>query len=244
MRHKLFAPMLVISALALQQQAHAGTLIISAINNAIVPGGGVITGNLTLTWGVATDAKYNSSNPLGTGYQITGITGQISDSSPTINITNEPVKALVGLVPYNPGPSDPAATADLSYLYPVPFTYDNLVWPGGSAVVCTGFNSSGALVDVYGVLFTLNNGDYVDLWGNGRQGATQPGFPYVGPGYGIGIYNPADPPTVYDYVTTGVNLTVPEPSTWAIMGLGFIGLGLTGLRRTRRPTEVAEVAPV
>ena len=238
MRHKIFAPMLVMSALALGQQAHAGTLNISAINNAIVPGGGVITGNLTLTWGSTTDANYSN------GYKLTGISGTISDTSPTINITNEPVKALVGLVPYNPGPRDPAATADLSYLFPVPFTYDNLVWPGGSAVVCTGFNSSGTLVDVYGVLFTLDNGDYVDLWGNGLQGATQPGFPYVGPGYGIGIYNPADPPTVYDYVTTGVNLTVPEPSTWAITGLGFIGLGLTGLRRTRRPTEVAEVASV
>ena len=242
MRHKkIFAPMLVISALALEQQAHAGTLIISAINNAIVPGGGVITGNLTLTWGAATDAKYNSSNPLGTGYQITGITGQISNSSSTINITNASVSGLVALNLYNPGPSDPAATADLSYLSPVPFTYDNLVWPGGSAVVCTGFNSSGTLLDVYGVLFTLNNpdGDYVALWGNGLTGATEPGFPFVPGGYGIGIYDPVS--RNLDYVTSGVNLTVPEPSTWAMAGLGFLGLGLAGLGRMRRSAEVAAV---
>ena len=59
MRHKIFAPVVVMSALALGQQAHAGTLTISAIN-ASVPGGGVITGNLTLTWGATTDAVYNS----------------------------------------------------------------------------------------------------------------------------------------------------------------------------------------
>ena len=240
MRHKIFAPVLVISALALGQQAHAGTLTISAIN-AVVPGGGAITGNLTLTWGAATDAVYNSSNPNGTGYEITGITGMISNSSSNINITNEPVSGP------NPYPlnlwtptNNPLAPADFSY-NPVEkeFTYDNLVWPGGSAIVCYGFNSSGTLLDVFGVLFTLNNGDYVDLWGNGLTGATEPGFPFTPGGYGIGIY---DPGTGHeDYLAAGVNLTVPEPSTWAMAGLGFLGLGLTRLRRTRRPAEVTAV---
>ena len=238
MRHKIFAPVVVMSALALGQQAHAGTLTISAIN-ASVTGGGVITGNLTLTWGATTDAVYDSSNSNGTGYKITGISGMISDSSSNINITNEPVSpthpyALNLWTPSN----NPLAPADFSY-NPVEkeFTYDNLVWPGGSAVVCSGFNSSGTLLDVFGVLFTLKNGDYVDLWGNGLTGGLEPGFPFTPGGYGIGIY---DPKTGHeDYLAAGVILTVPEPGTWAMAGLGFLGLGLAGLRRTRRPAEVA-----
>ena len=237
MRDKIFASMVAMTALALGQQAHAGTLVISAIGKAIVTGG-AITGNLTLTWGAATDAIYNSSNPNGTGYEITGITGKISDSGSNINFTNASVS---GLLPLNlwPPTGNPLAPADFSYNPVAPFTYDNLVWPGGSAVVCFGFDSSGTLLDVFGVLFTLNNGDYVDLWGNGLTGALQPGFPFTPGGYGIGIYDPTT--GAEDYVAASVVLTVPEPSTWAMAGLGFLGLGLAGLRRTRRPAEVAAV---
>jgi len=238
MRDKIFASMVAMTALALGQQAHAGTLVISAIGKAIVTGG-AITGNLTLTWGAATDAIYNSSNPNGTGYQITGITGMISDSGSNINFTNESVS---GLYPLNlwPPSGNPLAPADFSYNpAELKFTYDNLVWPGGSAVDCSGFDSSGTLLDVFGVLFTLNNGDYVDLWGNGLTGALQPGFPFTPGGYGIGIYDPTT--GAEDYVAASVVLTTPEPSTWAMVGLGFLGLGLVGLRRTRRPAEAAAV---
>ena len=239
MRHKIFAPIVVMSALALGQQAHAGTLIISAINNAIVPGG-AITGNLTLTWGAATDAIYNSSNPNGTGYELTGISGAISDSGSSITLTNEPVSGLFPLNLWTPT-DNPLAPADFSFSPSpfAPFTYDNLVWPGGSAVVCFGFNSSGTLLDVFGVLFTLENGDYVDLWGNGLTGALEPGFPFTPGGYGIGIYDPTT--GAEDYVAASINLTVPEPSTWAMAGLGFLGLGLAGLKRTRRPAEAAAI---
>ncbi len=239
MRHKIFAPIVVMTALALGQQAHAGTLIISAIQNAIVPGG-AITGNLTLTWGAATDAIYNSSNPNGTGYVITGITGVISDSSSGINISNA---SVAGLLPLNlwPPSDNPLAPANFSYNPLAPFTYDNLIWPGGSAEDCSGFDSSGTWLDIFGALFTLNNsdGDYVDLWGNGLTGALEPPFPFTPGGYGIGIYDPIT--GAEDYVAASVILTVPEPSTWAMAGIGFLGLGLAGLRRTRRPAEVAAV---
>jgi choice-of-anchor C domain-containing protein len=42
------------------------------------------------------------------------------------------------------------------------------------------------------------------------------------------------PPSPYGPVIGGVAVTaVPEPSTWAMMLLGFVGLGLAGYRRTR-----------
>jgi hypothetical protein len=32
---------------------------------------------------------------------------------------------------------------------------------------------------------------------------------------------------------------VPEPSTWAMMLIGFAGLGFVGYRRTRKPASIA-----
>ena len=37
------------------------------------------------------------------------------------------------------------------------------------------------------------------------------------------------------FVIGGVVEAVPEPSTWALMLLGFAGLGYAGYRRTREP---------
>jgi PEP-CTERM motif len=36
-----------------------------------------------------------------------------------------------------------------------------------------------------------------------------------------------------------INVGVPEPSTWAMIGLGFAALGLAGLRRRRAPVRAA-----
>ena len=40
---------------------------------------------------------------------------------------------------------------------------------------------------------------------------------------------------VMDNVTYGTGTATPEPSTWAMMLLGFAGLGYAGYRRTMRP---------
>ena len=36
------------------------------------------------------------------------------------------------------------------------------------------------------------------------------------------------------FVTISLESTVPEPSTWAMMLLGFAGVGFAGYRRARR----------
>jgi PEP-CTERM motif len=58
----------------------------------------------------------------------------------------------------------------------------------------------------------------VDLFSNGV------GFG----GFGLGL---ADVNHQYDYVGGGITLAVPEPSTWAMMALGFAGLGFAGYRK-------------
>ena len=65
--------------------------------------------------------------------------------------------------------------------------------------------------------------DDVDLWFNGI------GAPPGTMGYGVAVL--ADgPPVVLDYVAG----SVPEPSTWAMMALGFVALGFAGRRAARR----------
>jgi hypothetical protein len=37
----------------------------------------------------------------------------------------------------------------------------------------------------------------------------------------------------------GLSLTAPEPSTWAMMVVGFAGLGFAGYRKSRKVAAVA-----
>ncbi len=73
-----------------------------------------------------------------------------------------------------------------------------------------------------------------------------------GSGYVFGIYSAAATGAPYDgalfgpggahnYYTYGDSLTltaVPEPSTWAMLGLGFAALGFAGYRKARAPRAV------
>ena len=80
---------------------------------------------------------------------------------------------------------------------------------------------AGGLLDDYGVMFTLTNGDVVDLYSNGGTG---PGA------YGVVVCWSAA-----DYTNGGgLSVATPELSTWAMMGLGFATLAASGARLRRR----------
>jgi hypothetical protein len=58
-----------------------------------------------------------------------------------------------------------------------------------------------------------------------------------GPIYGAVVFTAAGGP---DYTSGGgLTLIVPEPSTWAMMGLGFAGLGFAGSRKAGKTAAVA-----
>jgi hypothetical protein len=217
----------------------------TAVINFSGPG---ISGSVTVTYGSATDANYNgtNSNYPGTGYEVTGISGTFSDSNNGLNIVNA---AITGLVPISPAPpNDPGNTtapADFSFLNnilnpnnvlgpnnhaPPPATYyqlsyDNLYWPGGAPPIVFDWTFAGGPLDIYGLLFTVGvgggNTDIVNLWYNGN-GAPQ-GFE----GYGVAVIDSNS--NAVDYVAG----SVPEPSTWAMMLIGFAGLGFAGYRRAK-----------
>lgn len=216
---------------ALGSQAQASTVNIS------ISGGGFSgSGVITITPNVAPSdpnslcgtAGQNAcrTDPVG-AYSITSITGTFSD--PTDGIFNA---AITGLVPINPADErdpifDPLVPSSLSFIdYTGGYlTYNNLFFPGGSPIDCD-YPGSGTLLDVFGMAFTLANGDTVNVWGDGNFDGDSFG-PLT---YGLGISNP-DGLIAYDF--SGIDVAVPEPAAWLLMLLGVGGVG-AALRLGRR----------
>ncbi|HWY80458.1 MAG TPA: PEPxxWA-CTERM sorting domain-containing protein [Roseiarcus sp.] len=78
-------------------------------------------------------------------------------------------------------------------------------------------------------MFTRSDGAVVDFYSNGGN---SPGI------YGAVVWAAGDPSP--DYTSAGgLTLAVPEPSTWAMMVLGFGGLGFAGYRASRKAAAIA-----
>ena len=113
-------------------------------------------------------------------------------------------------------------------------TYDNLFWPGGRRATASDFDGAGGFLDNYGLMFTMANGDVVDLFSNGVR--RHYSHPYGGLSassrhieYRIGLRRRR----------RRDGFDVPEPSTWAMMVLGFAGLGFAGYRKARKTVAIA-----
>ena len=186
-----------------------------------------VGGTLMLTYGAATDSKYPG------GYEVTGISGNFSDTNNGLNLNN----VMVGsLVPINHAtPADPG-----NYLAPHDFstfavasglpagdggvaTFDNLFWPMGAPATCVGFPGVGGLFDTYGLMFGIGNGQYVNVWSNGvgNNGAVD---------YGAMVSTAA---MNQDYVGGGITTTTtPEPGTLWLIGTGLVGVAGMLKRKT------------
>jgi hypothetical protein len=209
---------LILASLSFQAKASTFTFDFS---------GSGVSGAITVIYGAATDTKVTS------GYVVTGITGTYSDSNLGLNIVNA---AITGLVPINPTAPDSTnflAPADFSRFAangldsvgdmppapgapaPTSLSYDNLLYPGGSPGVASDYPFGGGFLDVYGLLFALNNGDVVNFWSNG-----------IPPGgslsYGAAVINASNNQAL-DYESAGVQV-VPEPCSLALIVGGLLGL--------------------
>jgi hypothetical protein len=215
-----------LAGLALVGQAHASTL-------PIYFSGGGVSGSLVVTIGTTTDARFSNA------FEITGISGTFTDTNPGVDI----VKASVtGLQPVNnatPGdpsnvgfsPNDFSMFAVASGLPPISngvITYDNLYWPGGASQTAFDYPGQGNFLDIFGLAFTISSGQVVDLFSNGVRFGINPTDTNV---FGVVVATPA---AAVDYVANGVAASTPEPSTWAMMLLGFAGLGFAGYRNARK----------
>ncbi len=124
-------------------------------------------------------------------------------------------------------------------------SYDNLFYPAAGAPVTCMDVPAGGFLDNYGMMLTLANGDVVDIWSDGGSGNMI---------YGAAV---ADATSILDYQdpypgnpawagpASQYNLTftaAPEPSTWAMMALGFAGLGFVGHRKAKGRTPAPSAA--
>ncbi|MBI1397505.1 MAG: PEP-CTERM sorting domain-containing protein [Betaproteobacteria bacterium] len=200
-------------------QAHADTYDFSFA-------GSGISGSLTLTYGSATDAK----NPQ--AFEVTGISGTFSDSNNGLSIVNAPVGPLVPITRDTPeatnllAPNDFSRFAVATGLDPVNngfLTYDNLFYPNGSPPTASDYPLHGGVLDIYGLMFSIGDGKYVDLWSNGDITGSGTGAIY---GAAVANHDQA-----FDYV--GGVAAVPEPDTFVMLGGGLMVVGLYAGRRRR-----------
>jgi len=99
-------------------------------------------------------------------------------------------------------------------------------------------------VDSTGFSFTVADGTAYNLYED--DGLYTPGPPYgcqavyclLGPGDPV-TGGAGDPFVALDNFTVSVETAVPEPSTWAMMILGFAGVGFLAYRRKSKPALMA-----
>ena len=191
-----------------------------------------------------TAAGYWSTDPSGlTGQKAGFVTGGPGFASPTfIGInhllpTNDNSQAtgvndlgeVVGF--YQEGPN---SNATFTGFTDIGGAVSKILFPGATSTQALGVNDLGEIVGDYvsgGVMhgFLDDGGTFITLDPTGSTATTINGI--NDKGVVVGFYVNANGSTIG---TEG--MFVPEPSTWAMMLLGFGGLGFLGYRKMRRGT--------
>lgn len=191
-------------------------------------------GRATLTLGADPYAGQPDGDPAG-ALAIIGAGGTFSDTA--LGINNASITGLLDLNFAVPPPNEKLLKSYSFHTYDPAvdptkgFSYDNLFYYGGSPLVCLADDGTplypfyGGVLDIFGVMFTLDNGDLLGLWSNGD-------VPGLGLNYGYNVIRPTA--AGYELLGSqfeGVALTaVPEPGALALLSTGL--LGVLGWRRS------------
>jgi hypothetical protein len=154
------------------------------------------------------DASLDASSAF---YNVTGATGSITDSDAASLVQGTFTISSVSAAP-------------------VPnFTTSNrLFFPAGPNTD-QGLSNTSSFLDTGGITLLMSNGEFINLFdlSNSYGLANNIDDPS-----GTG---PAGPP-VNELITTFEVTAVPEASTWAMMMLGFAGVGFMAYRRKAKPS--------
>jgi hypothetical protein len=112
-------------------------------------------------------------------------------------------------------------------------TYDDLFYAGGSPQSCWDYPFFGGFLDTYGVMFSLSNGGYLDLWSFGVVAPDALGPGTGGLTYGMAVMQ-LNSEGGYDVLAGPpfATASVPEPNF-----LWLFGAAVLGLFAWRRSTE-------
>jgi PEP-CTERM motif len=255
MKYGIWTALPLITGLSLAGSAQASSVRIAVSGNGI-------TANVLLTLGPDPYAgplfsTGTTPNTMGPGYfgladptnalSVTGAVGTFSDAN--LGISNVAITGFVAnnylphfdndqTIPFSfswySGTGFPAGASTL-------LSYDNLFYTGqGAPITCLGV-PAGGVIDDYGVLLTLANGDVFDVWSDGGSGDMIYGGAVATSSVIIDYQDPYPGNPAWDGPAAATNLTltvVPEPSTWAMMVLGFAGLGFVGYRTSRKAAAI------
>jgi len=211
---KMLLPTTALFALGLVTAANAGVIYLPDGNGytpPTVPPGTVLV----------TDFKTNAGLSDGTNYAL--VTGDASDdAAPAYNSTTQ----------------DPN-----QYLAVYAGGSVTLALPAGSDVVDIYLGS----LDSYNTISFSNGSSYTGALLASLTGASDNGDQWSGSSNGLFVFSFSQPVTSVSFASSGIAFEVagvsvdpiPEPSTWAMMLLGFAGLGYVGYRRARKPRWIA-----
>ncbi len=176
------------------------------------------------------DSKVGQYDPVDAQI-ITGASGGFNGTSITgvkaRNYANPPPPATL--------PKSYSTVAPSSTKSPTNFlaSYDNLFYANGSPVVCPpgpahpdGYPFSGGFLDVYGVMFELDNDNLLGLW---SDGVVPPGFQGLSGGltYGLSVLRPnaeGDGYALASMQFAGATASVPAPKFIWVFGAMLLGL--------------------
>lgn len=229
MSYNAWAGLVLIAAAALPASSEAATLAFTFDGPGAISGSIIVSYEPNTNQGNLPSIPANAFNPVGS-YSITGASGTFSAGGDT-----EAVTGVVGLNQVAPEPTNLLAPRDFS-LFPVVngvddgaghlspgLHFDNLLYPKGSPQTATDYPFAGGLFDIYGAMFSIGNGQYINLWSNG----TTPG----GLNYGVAITDGVD---VLGY-TGGVSLSVVSlPASAPLFGAALLGLAGLGYAARRK----------
>lgn len=188
------------------------------------------SGHATLTVGTDTTA----GDPAG-AQLITGASGTFSDANLGLyNVSITGVQARNFATPFDVSdgawqPGDPPFPASFSQLVAAGgtggvVTYSDLFYPGGSPQSCWDYPFAGGFLDTYGVMFTLSNGGFVDLWSDGSIFVPTMSPVYLSYGFALILPGSDGNYSVSDFQFNGVHAAVPEPDSLWLFGASLLGL--------------------